>query len=265
MREPNLVAQARQGDIKALADLLNQELLPQGVTAKTTLTRGILKIVLESAEVLEQKTMVAFIYSEITKLEIEIFPEFQVCSLQKNAHKFTWKQEFNLEASTDLINIINPDFPETPEIYNINKNQKKIEARYLYLDLEVDRDGKIYQMGLSSQNINLNIDRDNLNSAYQQLANFKQTGLSICGHNFRRFDYPHLLKANPEFDNWLIIDTLELAILAFPLEETHKLNKKYKQSDYAINNPLEDAIATRELLEDIIAELKQKPTILQQI
>jgi ATP-dependent DNA helicase RecQ len=56
-----------------------------------------------------------------------------------------------------------------------------------------------------------------------------------------------------------VIDTLELSVLAFPLERSHKLNKEYKLSEYAGNIPLEDARATRRLLEKILHTFNDKP------
>ena len=55
-----------------------------------------------------------------------------------------------------------------------------------------------------------------------------------------------------------MIDTLELSALSFPLEQSQKLNKDYKLSQYAGNNPLEDALATRALLRKILHELNYK-------
>ncbi|MFZ9738658.1 MAG: RecQ family ATP-dependent DNA helicase, partial [Prochlorotrichaceae cyanobacterium] len=80
-----------------------------------------------------------------------------------------------------------------------------------------------------------------------------------CGHNFRRFDYPYFLRSFPEFNSGLVIDTLELSILSFPLLRSHRLDKIYKSSEYAINNPLEDALATKQLLGQIREELSTKP------
>ncbi len=85
------------------------------------------------------------------------------------------------------------------------------------------------------------------------------------GHNFRRFDYNYLIKQRYNCIDSLIIDTLELSILAFPLQSSHKLNKEYKLSEYTSNNPLEDARATRLLLHQISDMFFQKPTEVLQV
>ncbi|HAN46425.1 MAG TPA: RecQ family ATP-dependent DNA helicase, partial [Cyanobacteria bacterium UBA8156] len=132
-----------------------------------------------------------------------------------------------------------------------------IPIKYVYVDLEIGQDAEIYRIGLASKNLELDtkapeIAQEKLNFLYKQ-------GLQICGHNFRRFDYAYLVKSFPTLNHWLVIDTLELSILAFPLEQSHKLNKEYKISEYAGNNPLEDALATRRLLEKILETLNNKP------
>ncbi|HAJ63410.1 MAG TPA: hypothetical protein DCP31_32740, partial [Cyanobacteria bacterium UBA8543] len=67
----------------------------------------------------------------------------------------------------------------------------KLDSNYIYLDLEVDSRENIYRLGVDSSILKEDFERESLAPAYQQLIQFKQSGLSICGHNFRRFDYPY--------------------------------------------------------------------------
>lgn len=143
--------------------------------------------------------------------------------------------------------------------------KEELESNYLFVDLEVNQSKNIYRIGLSYREIALDDFNGNFLSVYQKLDNFKQQGIFICGHNFRRFDYDYLTKQKPDYIDWLIIDSLELSILAFPLQSSHKLNKEYKQNEYSSNNPLEDARATRLLLHKILDSLFQKPAELLQV
>ncbi|PLS67902.1 MAG: RecQ family ATP-dependent DNA helicase [Cyanobacteria bacterium M5B4] len=131
----------------------------------------------------------------------------------------------------------------------------------IYIDLEVDSHGNIYRVGLKDSSVKL--DTTDVASIISKLDSEKQ--LLICGHNFRRFDYPHLQKLYPDLENFLIIDTLELSVIAFPLEYSHKLNKEYKPTDFSKNNPLEDALATAKLLQEIIETLSRKSKYILQI
>lgn len=97
------------------------------------------------------------------------------------------------------------------------------------------------------------------------MKKLKNSGLAVCGHNFRRFDYRYLVQQEPQLSCWHIIDTLELSLLVFPLLQSHKLNKDYKQSEYSSNNPLEDAQATRLLFQQQLEALLKKTHEVQQV
>ncbi|QLE45171.1 RecQ family ATP-dependent DNA helicase (plasmid) [Nostoc sp. C052] len=140
-----------------------------------------------------------------------------------------------------------------------------IDLFYTYLDLEINTENNIYRIGLVSLNLTKDFYQENLNQAYEEMRKLKNSNLSVCGHNFRRFDYPYLIEQEPQLSSWHIIDTLELSILAFPLQHSHKLNKDYKQSEYSSNNPVEDAQATRLLLGQQLEALFKKPDEVQQV
>ncbi|WP_292719246.1 RecQ family ATP-dependent DNA helicase [Nostoc sp. JL34] len=140
-----------------------------------------------------------------------------------------------------------------------------IDLFYAYLDLEINSENNIYRIGLVSLNLTKDFYQENLNQAYEEMRKLKNSNLAVCGHNFRRFDYSYLIEQEPQLSSWHIIDTLELSILAFPLQHSHKLNKDYKQSEFSSNNPLEDAQATRLLLGQQLEALFKKPDEVQQV
>ena len=136
-------------------------------------------------------------------------------------------------------------------------------SAYIYIDLELDSEGKPYRIGVESINFSHDWQNEQLVGAYQHLEQVRQQGLSICGHNFRRFDYLYLIRESPSLSPWSIVDTLELSILAFPVQRSHELSKDYKLSQFAKNEPLEDARATKLLLGNILLALSKKPLSLQ--
>jgi ATP-dependent DNA helicase RecQ len=136
---------------------------------------------------------------------------------------------------------------------------------YIYLDLEVDLKGQIFSYGLLSSTHTVQAAQEQAKDVHSQLIHALQTQGTLCGHNFRRFDQVHLTRQWPELDPLQIIDTLELSLLAFALEPCHRLQKDYKLSDYASNNPLEDVRATRLLLEQCLKKLGQHPAPLRQL
>jgi len=75
---------------------------------------------------------------------------------------------------------------------------------------------------------------------------------TICGHNIINHDLKHFnLKGNPT-----IVDTLFLSPLLFPNRPYHKLLKDDKLQVDELNNPVNDAMKARDLLNDEIAEWK---------
>lgn len=137
---------------------------------------------------------------------------------------------------------------------------------YIYLDLEVDLEGEIFSYGLLSADSAFQAPPEQAPDVLSQLMHTLHTQGLLCGHNIRRFDQVHLTRQWPELDALQIIDTLELSLLAFALEPSHRLQKDYKLSDYASNNPLEDVRATRLLLEQCLKNLgQQHPGPLRQL
>jgi ATP-dependent DNA helicase RecQ len=253
MAEDNFLEKARQVDAQALAGLLERSLEPKGITAKVFLKQDGLKVVLESAGTPEQQTLVDFIRQEIIGLGIPSIRTVKVLGKQSGSFDCAWQQEVELESQEEPAEEIPPE--------NSAPLATRLDSAYLYLDLEVNYDGQIYSLGWESST-GEEICQGDLEPAYHRLHELKQGGLSVCGHNFRRFDYDYLIKKKPELHPWLVVDTLELSILAFPLKPSHKLEKEYKQSESDRNNPLEDARETRRLLHRLVGELQQKPKAL---
>ncbi len=164
---------------------------------------------------------------------------------------------------TKIVIYPSEELRETP--YQPECKQKNVSdwlINLIYIDLEIDREGKIYRVGFVNQD--QEIDTHDISEVVARLLNVDN--LLVCGHNFRRFDHPYLQQVGySQINDLLIIDTLELSVLAFPLEYYHKLNKEYKLSEFTRNNPLEDAIATRSLLKEIIDTLSNQPTSLYKL
>jgi len=101
---------------------------------------------------------------------------------------------------------------------------------------------------------------------FEQLQSYKPEFL--CGHNLRKFDYHYLTETalNPLVRDMGIIDTLELSLLLFSENTLHKLPKSYKDNDpNGVNDPLKDALITKQLLFKIIKRFEQLPDTLQSI
>ncbi|HTN19408.1 MAG TPA: RecQ family ATP-dependent DNA helicase [Pelobium sp.] len=89
----------------------------------------------------------------------------------------------------------------------------------------------------------------------------------ICGHNIFNHDIKYIGKAlnDAGINPTNIIDTLFLSPLLFPTKPYHSLLKDDKLQSEDTNNPLNDAIKARDLLNDEIAAFHQTDHTLKQI
>lgn len=98
MVRSDLVKLAEQGDLGAIAQVLNRHLQPRGITAKILLRDQCLKILLSSSRPLSQPAFVQFIQKQITNLKIPSIKLVRVYSQQIGEAAPTWSQEFILPA-----------------------------------------------------------------------------------------------------------------------------------------------------------------------
>lgn len=61
MTQANILELAKQGDVKAIAALMNRQLQPKGITAKVAMNDSCLQIMLESDQLPDQQTLVAWV------------------------------------------------------------------------------------------------------------------------------------------------------------------------------------------------------------
>lgn len=89
----------------------------------------------------------------------------------------------------------------------------------------------------------------------------------ICGHKFIDHDKKFLSNTSfaTIFKDVKIIDTLYLSMLLYPHKKTHKLEKPYKTDINIENQPLGDALQTRELLNLMDKEFQKLDLELQNI
>jgi protease PrsW len=102
MVQSDLVKLAQQGDLGAIAQVLNRHLQPRGITAKILLRDQCLKILLSSSRPLSQPAFVQFIQKQITSLRIPSVKLVRVYSQQIGEANPTWSQEFILPAIENI-------------------------------------------------------------------------------------------------------------------------------------------------------------------
>ena len=80
--KPTVQQAAKQGNPQAITILLNRQLQPKGITAKVSAKDSCLQIMLEAANVLNQKGLVAAIQKWIDGLGIDSIQRVQIYAKQ---------------------------------------------------------------------------------------------------------------------------------------------------------------------------------------
>ena len=100
MDQQNILEQARAGNVKAIAFLMNRSLQSSGITTQADLKDGCLQIMLQSAQVPNQQSVVAYISKSITNLGSGFIRNVKVYGRKTGEDFPTWNQEFEVVVQT---------------------------------------------------------------------------------------------------------------------------------------------------------------------
>ncbi|MCJ0742201.1 RecQ family ATP-dependent DNA helicase [Pedobacter montanisoli] len=132
-----------------------------------------------------------------------------------------------------------------------------------FIDTEIEpKSGKILDIGSIRDNGALFH-----KTSVAEFTQFLNGTQFICGHNIFNHDIKYIRQALQDvgINSANIIDTLFLSPLIFPTNPYHSLLKDDKLQSEDNNNPLNDSIKARDLLNDEIAAFKQIDDTFQQI
>lgn len=138
MTQPNLLTLAKQGNPKAIATLMNHQLQPKGITAKAKINNGCLQIMLESAQVPKEQTMVAFVRKGMMSLEASSIRKVRLYGRQIGEDFPAWTQEFTLEIklpSSPLPSASNSDDPNVDLASFISSDDSDFDVSKLVNEL----------------------------------------------------------------------------------------------------------------------------------
>ncbi|WP_373528513.1 hypothetical protein [Nostoc sp.] len=132
MTQPNILKLAKQGDSQAIAFLMNRHLHPKGITAKVAFKDTSLEVILESAQVLNQQILVAFVRKGLTRLGSTSVERVKVDGQQTGEDFPAWSKEFNLGiAEGELEAVDNEQSSSNPQSLTISINLSGDTAREL--------------------------------------------------------------------------------------------------------------------------------------
>jgi ATP-dependent DNA helicase RecQ len=133
----------------------------------------------------------------------------------------------------------------------------------LFIDLEVDYDKKIRDLGIVLDDLSLHT--SSLQEVYSLIEN--NSAQYIIGHNIIKFDKEFLLQSslNPLLKDKIFVDTLPVSLLLFNEKTFHSLPKNYKDEDNFVNDPLKDALLCKKLFFDAVEKFKILPQLQRNI
>lgn len=133
MSQSNFLELAKQGDASAITTLLNRSFQPKGITAKATFKDSCLQIMLESAQVPDQRSLVAFMQKSMKSLAAKSIERVKVYGRQTGEEFPAWSQEFELAGQVNSttssvipssnISSNNPQNVNLPKISAITTNK----------------------------------------------------------------------------------------------------------------------------------------------
>ncbi|MEH2285425.1 MAG: hypothetical protein V7K90_29610 [Nostoc sp.] len=130
MTQPNILKLAKQGDTQAIASLMNRHLHPKGITAKVAFQDAYLEVILESAQVLNQPILVAFIRKGLTALGAVSVQKVKVYGQQTGKEFPVWSKEFDLRIA-EIEAVDNEQSSSNPQTLTLSINLSGDTARGL--------------------------------------------------------------------------------------------------------------------------------------
>jgi len=118
MSEQNLLKLAKQGNPKAIAAMLNQSLKSKNITAKVNLKNDCLHVLVESAQLPKQQTLVSFIRKGLIQLEAESIKTVKVYGRQTGEEFPAWNETFEIVSEPET-----PSSSEEIDIQNLSSYQ----------------------------------------------------------------------------------------------------------------------------------------------
>lgn len=120
MTQPNILELAKQGDVQAIASLMNRHLHLKGINAQVAFQDSCLEVILESTQVLNQQILVAFIRKGLTALGAASIEIVKVYGQQTGQEFPAWSKEFNLGiAEAELEAVDDEHFSSNPQSLTI--------------------------------------------------------------------------------------------------------------------------------------------------
>ncbi|PAX47897.1 PrsW family intramembrane metalloprotease [Brunnivagina elsteri] len=128
MTQPNLLEQAKKGDVNAIASLINRLLQNQGIDVEASLEDGCLQVWLKSNQVPDRQTSVAFIRKGMMGLGVTSIKTVRIYAQQASEDMLSWDEEVELEQVNNANNVNLEEQNNYQQNLQFNGNNDDIES-----------------------------------------------------------------------------------------------------------------------------------------
>jgi len=128
MSQQNPLELAKQGDSNAIAALINRNLKPKGITAKVSRKDDCLRVMLESAKVPNQDSLVEFIRSGVLKLEVAGINTLQIFGREVGDDVPIWSQTINLKTPPASVSQQPMSEPQSPRPHDTQSPVSSLQS-----------------------------------------------------------------------------------------------------------------------------------------
>ncbi len=114
----NLLELAKKGNARAIAQLINQSLQPNGITATATVKNGCLEVILEAELLPKQQIMANFIYQGALSLKADSITSLVVSGKKFSNASPSWRQTFDLSNPGAIASTSETIAPKKPRLFS---------------------------------------------------------------------------------------------------------------------------------------------------
>ncbi|MDF5732813.1 MAG: hypothetical protein PUP92_33680 [Rhizonema sp. PD38] len=159
MTPENILELAKQGNVEAIASLLNLSLQPKGVTVEAMLQDDCLHVWLKSSQVLDRQPLVTFLLQEMNNLGAKQIKKVKLYGQRISEVYPNWIEEFKLGGTQQFNLDVNK--PETSDISHPENPKKQLNLKLLASQGNIVAITTILNQSIQQDNINIKVSLKN--------------------------------------------------------------------------------------------------------
>jgi hypothetical protein len=192
--QANLLELSKQGNVEAIAALINKSLRVRGVTAKVILKGTCLKVMLEASIVPNQKLLAPCVLKDVTAFNSDAIETLQVLGRQAGKTVVAWTQDFTLRVPETSLPVppIEANGEAPPDVALL----EQLKNRELAKQGDLAAIATLLNQAINDENIHITVSAEDT-----LLRVVVETSQFLDGQSFAKRIYQELLNLElPQFE-----------------------------------------------------------------